>query len=135
MDTWVRDYMSKDVVSCPVDTTLAEVLEELRSRVFSCLVVVEGNSPVGIVSERDLVHLFADLESVNGWGALLVNAFMTSPVNCLEEDLTIIEAVESLRHEGVKHAPVVDMAGCLVGLLTQTDVINGLYRTCIAREA
>lgn len=133
-DIWVSDFMSSEVNSCPGDTTLAEVVEELRSNLFSCLIIVEGNYPVGLITERDLVSVFADIVGEDRWEEMRVENFMSTPPKTIQSDLTMVEAVTTMKELGIRHAPVVNSAGELRGILTQTDIIQGFYEEALAAD-
>ena len=127
-EVWVRDCMTRDVVTCALDTTLEEVVHELQSNLFSCLVVEDSHQPVGIITERDLVRIFSQLLDDDRWRKFNVENYMTANPRTLYEDLTLMEAVDHMRIDKIRQAPVVDSQQQLVGILTQTDVINGFYR-------
>lgn len=124
-EIWVADIMTRDVTTCHPGTQLTEVVEHLHKRQFSCLVVVEEKKPVGIITERDMVTILADMLEDVSWDSLAIENFMSTAVVAVQEDATLFEAVDVIRSEGIRHAPVVDVKGELVGLLTQTDIING----------
>ena len=134
-DIWVSDYMTSEVVSCPADTTLAEVVEELRSNLFSCLVIVDGKFPTGLITERDLISVFADILDEENWEQMLIGNFMSTPPKTVQADLTLVEAVTTMKELGVRHAPVVDVRGELKGILTQTDIIRGFYEEALDSDS
>ena len=126
-ELWVRDCMTREVITCSFDTLLEEVVTELRNRLFSCLVIVENKKPIGIITERDLVSIFSNLLDSQNWKSLIVANYMTKDPKTLYEDITLLEAVDQMRLDGIRHAPIVDSQGDLTGILTQTDVIKGFY--------
>ena len=130
-DIWVSDYMTSEVVSCPADTTLAEVVEELHSNLFSCLVIVDGEFPVGLITERDLVGVFADILGEENWEQKRIADFMSTPPQTILLDLTLVEAVTTMKELGIRHAPVVNVRGELKGILTQTDIIRGFHEDAL----
>jgi CBS domain-containing protein len=54
--TTVKDIMTKDVVSISVDSSVFDVAEVMRSNQLCSLVIMDGEVPVGIVTERDIVR-------------------------------------------------------------------------------
>jgi len=56
----VRDVMTPDVFGVGPDATLAELVEFFASTGLGRAVVLEGRTPVGIVSAADLLELIAD---------------------------------------------------------------------------
>lgn len=133
-DIWVRDCMTKDVITCSYDTLLEEVVTELHNHMFSCLIISEDRKPIGIITERDLVSIFSGLLDNQAWKRLIVADYMTKNPKTLYEDLTLLEAVDLMRIDKIRHAPVVNSLGELVGILTQTDVIKGFHNAFISGE-
>jgi len=133
-DLWVSDHMSTEVVTCSEDTTLAEVIEELRTYSFSCLVVTRGDRPVGIVTERGLLGVMADILGEQDWESLTIDHFMSTPPTTVGCDYTLLEAVTIMRQNKIRHAPVVNLQKELVGILTQKDIINGFYEQAVGEH-
>ena len=52
----VKDIMTKNVVSICVDNSVFEAAELMTSKRVSCLVIMDGEAPIGIVTERDVVR-------------------------------------------------------------------------------
>ncbi|MGH9918915.1 MAG: CBS domain-containing protein, partial [Nitrososphaerales archaeon] len=74
----VEDVMAKNVVTIDRQATVNEAASIMASRKCSCLVVVSGDSAVGIVTERDLVRkiLALDIDP----SKVLVSDIMSNPV-------------------------------------------------------
>ena len=133
-EVWVRDCMTREVVTCAFDTTLEEVVHELRAGLFSCLVVVDDKSPIGMITERDMVGILSEVLDQSGWRNLSVEHYMAKNPRTLYEDLSLMEAVDQMRLDKIRHAPIVNSQNHLVGILTQTDVIRGFYRAGLRME-
>lgn len=59
--TPVSDVMTKDVLTISPDTSAHEAARHMASRWIRHLPVIEGGRVVGVVSQRDLVGIFAAL--------------------------------------------------------------------------
>ena len=125
----VSDLMTRDVVTCNPDESLVDVVKTIASKHFSCLIVIENEIPVGIITERDLVEVLADTLHGVTWEQLSVKHFMTSPIVTITEDLTINEATLITRSHKIRHVPVVDETGKLTGILTQTNIVEAYYNS------
>ncbi len=134
-DICVTELMTREVTTCKAETLLTDVVKMLHNQKFSCLVVVKDEAPVGIITERDMVTILADMLADVSWDSLSVANFMSVDPITIMEDHTLFEAVDIIREEGIRHAPVINRENKLIGLLTQTDIINGLYRAAILEEA
>jgi len=55
-----------------------------------------------------------------------VNEVMTSDVFVVNKDDTVTEAVKKLAEKGISGAPVQNAEGKLVGMITETDILNAL---------
>lgn len=130
-DIWVTDVMSREVTTCAASTLLTDVVKQLHKRQFSCLVVEEQGKPVGIITERDMVTILADMLEDVSWDSLSVSNFMSANPVTIQEDHTLFEAVDIMRTEGIRHAPVINRSDKLIGILTQTDIINGYYQASL----
>ena len=128
LDLLIADLMTTGVNTCDPDTVLKKVVTDFIKQRFSCSVVIENNKPVGMITERDMVSLLADMLDDICWDAVAIKSFMSTPVITLNDDLKLTEAVSKLREKNIRHAPVVDIQGDLVGILTQADIVDGLFK-------
>ncbi len=124
----IEHFMSKDIIcvepSCPID----DVLQDISACRISCVVVCEQNRPVGIITERDVVQLAANRALGAGESRQTAGEVMTSPVTTVRS-CDPLDAAIALTQEGkLRHLPVVDSIGGLVGLLTQTDLLTALVK-------
>jgi len=66
LEDHVRDHMTEFVVTCSLDTSLAEVMDMMTRGRFRHVPVMADNEVVGIVSIGDVVkHRLAEMESEN----------------------------------------------------------------------
>jgi IMP dehydrogenase len=98
----------------PTDT-VSDALALITKRAHGAIVVLEGQRPVGIVTDADCVgqDRFAQLHQV-----------MTPQPHVLIDPIEPRRAFEQLDAERRKLAPVVDRNGDLVGLLTRTAALR-----------
>ncbi len=124
----------KDPIKLPSTTTLAQATKvmadenrlcdvndqdkgQLGSNKSSCILVMEGDRLIGIVTERDLLQLV--LEEKN-WERMTLGAVMSSPVITvdLEDNLNPVTISQTLQKHGVRHLPVLHPAGYIYGVVT-----------------
>ena len=131
----VRDWMTRRVHSIRPDARLVEAAAMMRTRKIRHLPVVErGGRLVGIVTARDLRQaLFAPsvqdgLENLRGvLDGLVVRDVMTRGVVSVRAATSIREAARLMYERKVGALPVVERDR-LVGLLTESDVLDGFQR-------
>lgn len=101
--------------------TVGAVAALLHSRKVGAMIVVDGDSVVGIVSERDIVRMVAE----NGAAALAM-----SVSKCMTRDVvfaTPVETVDSLltrmTDRRIRHLPVLS-DGRLAGIISIGDLVK-----------
>jgi CBS domain-containing protein len=131
---WLRRAVAADIMSAPVLTVgSSEPVESaaalLHDNQFSCLPVVDGTWPVGLLTTSDFlrhaIQLLAE-EDDRDTAYLNVARLMTrSPMVIVgpADDLADADAV--MRRAHVHHVPVLDGTQ-LVGILSDHDVFSGL---------
>ncbi len=122
----VESFMTQKVVSVKADCPLEEVLKKLYAYGVSCVLVCEEDTPVGIISERDIVGIALNLASGKGETRQTAGELMTSPLVTIGVDAPIGEALEIATEQRIRHLPVVDARGALVGLVTQSNLLHAL---------
>jgi CBS domain-containing protein len=110
------------VVTIHPDATIDRAVSVLRRRGIGALVVSDnGESVVGILSERDIVDALArfggDLLSVS------VSEVMSSPVVTCEPGDSVAELMAEMTNRRIRHFPVLD-DGRLVGIVSIGDLVK-----------
>lgn len=119
----IEQIMTKTVMTIPLQLNLSEALTKMAAAGISCVVVVDGLSPVGILTERDAVRLVA--EGVDP-DSTLIGPIMSRPVVTVKLGTTLHKAAMLMKEERIRHIVVVDDMGAISGIVTQTDIVKGL---------
>ncbi|OED37925.1 hypothetical protein AB833_21865 [Chromatiales bacterium (ex Bugula neritina AB1)] len=115
--------MTSEVASVTIDTPLSEVARKMRDERLSCLLVMSDGTPQGIVTERDLTRLAANLLSGEAAGSL--DDLMTSNLITFHEDEDCDDAVGVLHKHRIRRLVVVNDEGKTCGLITRADLLKG----------
>jgi len=83
--------------------------------------VVEGDRPVGIITERDILRRV--LEVTLAPEALKAKEIMSSPLVTISDNATVEEAARVMAERNIKKLPVVQ-DGRLIGIVTTTDIVR-----------
>ena len=127
-EIYVFEVMTENVTTCTPDTALKDVVKILSSHRLSSLVITENDEPIGIITERDMVAILADMLNDVVWDNLSIDHFMTSPTYTIRSEVALHEAIEFTKNKDIRHLPVVNEKNKLIGLLTLTDMVNGLSK-------
>ncbi|MEM2971351.1 MAG: CBS domain-containing protein [Candidatus Bathyarchaeia archaeon] len=117
----VRDVMSKEVRVVRPDTTVKEVVATMNKFDIGSMIVVQGERPVGIITERDILRRL--VEPCLAPETLTARQIMTSPVTTINETATVEEAAKLMAKKRVKKLPVMNNER-LVGIITFTDIVT-----------
>lgn len=122
----VKDIMSSQAVVANKGDTLGDVIAKMKRWHLREVPVLDGERPIGLVSYQSLlmrrsVPLSSKVEQV------------MRPAPRLEENMSVIQAVEELMSAGVRGAPVV-RNNKMVGFLSRTDVIRILPQVPILKD-
>lgn len=87
----------------------------------SCALVMEGSQLVGIFTERDIVSLTAAGADLKGCS---IGEVMTKPVITLtqSDSQDIFSALSILRQHRIRHLPILERGGELIGILTPGSI-------------
>ena len=119
----VEQVMTRDVITCSPDATMAELKEVLRVNHVSGVPVVENGQMIGMISVENLIRALEQGES-----QARIRDKMTRRVQAVRADDTLAGAVALFARFKYGHFPVVDAEGQLVGIITQGDIVRGLLR-------
>jgi CBS domain-containing protein len=110
------------VATVQPDATVADLIAMLAEHNVGALVVsADGRSITGIVSERDVVHALT-----HGAEALTrpVASIMTTHVFCAPPESHVDELMHVMTEKRVRHIPVTDPEGVLLGIVSIGDVVK-----------
>lgn len=127
-DLIINELMTKTVTCVSPEMDVAEVARLLRDQRLSCAIVVEKNVPIGIITERDLVRHVADMLDHPSLRERLTRDLMSTPPVTIREHDRLYDALVVSRAQGIRHLPVINENGNLVGLITQSDITRAYFK-------
>ncbi|MCS6784782.1 MAG: CBS domain-containing protein [Candidatus Caldarchaeum sp.] len=121
--TVVKDIMSSDVVTVTPETSVYAAARVMAQEEVGSVVVVVGEKPVGIITERDLVRKV--LAGGLSPRKTSVSKVMSSPVVVVGENTSLEEAVSIMAQNRIRRLLVVS-GEKLVGIVSATDIMKAL---------
>ena len=113
--SFVKDYMTKNVISVSPDTETEKVIELMKESRHNSYPVLEDGKLVGMVTAFDIVSK-EESETVKG--------LMSTKLVVANQNLSINDASRVMFRRGISRMPVVDIDGALVGIITNTDMVR-----------
>ena len=117
----IEDLARSDAVTAPPETPVAEIAATMDEENVGSVVITDGETPVGIVTDRDL--------TVRVLGAALdpteqtAEDVMTDGLCTAELGTGFYEATNLMAEHGIRRLPVCD-GDTLVGIITADDVVE-----------
>lgn len=124
----VKDLMTKDVLTIDSDKTVIEAAALMSQNDVGDLVVMENESPVGIVTERDFVRRVV---AVGKSTAIRVSEVMSAPLRVIDPEAPIKEAARRMANKGIRRLVVIK-DNKLVGIITATDFARYLGKKTLS---
>lgn len=121
----VIDMAVREVATITADRSLVDCAAQMRfDHVGSLVVVDENQKPVGMITDRDIaIEVVAkELDP----RAHTVADVMTSPVVTAAPEEGMVNALARMREFGIRRLPIVDESGCLVGVISNSNLIEEL---------
>ena len=120
----VLDKKGSEVITYHADHDVGTACKVMRQYNIGALPIVDDNDHlVGIFSERDVVHLVAEMEE-NAL-SMPVSTFMSENVITIGLDGQLSTARNLMKQGGFRHLPVI-VEEELAGLISLSDVVESL---------
>lgn len=117
----VSTVYTRLVVIAHPDDSVQAVAKRMAQYNVGSLIIVEANTPVGIITDRDLVVRV--MAQSHPSPDLAVKAVMTHNPVCVSEHMAIEEAIALMRGQQIRRLVVVNDAKQLVGILSLDDLL------------
>ena len=121
-DAAVRSLITRPLVFVHLDDSLRRLAATFVEESIGAA-VVRNTNPLGIVSERDIVGALAEGEDMDRATARDV---MTEEVEVAAPTDLIIDVVDRMVDNEIRHMPVTDSDGVVIGLVSARDALTRL---------
>jgi len=123
-DRLVKDIMIHEVALTAASITVKEAIDIIRNRNVPILVVCLGHEPLLALTEYDLaLHLITESR---GDSVTLYELIKKRMIVRCREDAILADAMDAMLNHRVRHVPVVDAKGDLVGALSMVDAVGAV---------
>lgn len=119
----LKKISTKNVISLKKDDSVVTAMQLMRKNNISSIVIEENLTPIGIITERDIVHLIRDETDLHSTS---LQEVMTHPVQTASAMISTHSAAEQLRKNRIRRLVITDKDDHLAGIVTETDILKGL---------
>lgn len=116
----IQQIAATDVVTAERDTNIATIVDRMAEEDVGAIVIVEGNSPVGVVTDRSIALALGDADDL---GNTTADQLMSEHLVTVRDGDGIFDVIRTLGEEGIRRAPVVDEEGTLEGIVSLDDMV------------
>ena len=118
-----REIMTSNPVCCLPDDTAGQVARVMRREHVASLPVISDERSkilIGILTNRDLVTKV--VAESRGPNQTEVAEVMTRTIVACRADDDVDSAIAAMEDYGVRHLPIIDRQGSILGIISQSDV-------------
>ncbi len=116
----IQDLARDDVIRAEPETPIAELAQQMRDENVGSVVITNGETPVGIATDRDLtVRTIAEETDPSEQTAEDV---MSADLCSVDPDAGFYEAAQAMSENGVRRLPICNEDDELVGIITADDL-------------
>ena len=126
----VKDFMTTNVITIDVNETALYAAKLMHQQDVGDLVVMEGNVPKGIVTERDLVRRVMALKKPL---ETKVSEIMTNPLITIEDNASLRDAARKMVKYKIRRLPVTKNK-VLVGIIVASDFAKHVSKKTLSEE-
>jgi len=117
----VRDIMSTDIKTVETHSTVNEVVHRMNRFDLGSIIVVQGNSPMGIITKGDILTKI--VQTGQNPSKVTAEQIMSSPLITIQKEAAVEEAAKLMTKKKVKNLPVVQEEK-LIGIVTAADIVS-----------
>lgn len=117
----ITEVMTSKVWQVSADQTAEATLALMRHKSVSSVLVTEGETILGIITERDIVravHQGAEIKAMH------CIDLMQSPVITVTAETRCLDAYRLMSGRGIRHLAITDAAGHILGITSEGDLMR-----------
>ena len=123
-----REHMSRDLLTVAPGDPLGEVAQRMVERDVGAVIVLEGETLAGILTERDILRAVA----AGIQDDTIVSAWMTRDPETMDPGDSTQHAAVLMIHGGFRHLPLVE-GDDVVGMLSIRDLMRIVLDNAVPR--
>jgi diguanylate cyclase (GGDEF)-like protein/PAS domain S-box-containing protein len=113
--------MKRKIISLGRKDTVSAAVELMIKNHISCVLIIEDDKPVGIITERDITKSIAENNILNN-----LEGIMNFPVFTADKDINLYDATKLMEKNKLRSLVIVDSEGDVIGIVTKSDIIKNL---------
>jgi len=125
----IKYFFSTHSIWVSPDSSIISAIGYMANAKVTSVIVCEDNIPTGILTSKDLPHLFNQHYDLNA----PIKHVMSQPVTVCQSDISMLDALDIMLDKGIRHIPVVNQDGHLEGMIAESDIMSNLHSIDLMR--
>ncbi|MHA2248920.1 MAG: CBS domain-containing protein [Candidatus Kariarchaeaceae archaeon] len=122
--------LSTDVIPIEKEAKLMAAASIMAEKSIGALVVVEEGKPIGMITERDILRAFANVEIATG--PVTVATYMSTPLITINGNEGLGNAAQLMLMKGIRRLVVINDEGEVTGFINMRKLIKSIHESFIA---
>ncbi len=114
--------VSQDLKTCSPSDSVKSVIQTMAEQNIGCMVIVDGQKPIGIFTERDVLRKI--VLKLDGLEKLPISQVMTKNPVCVKLDTPFSKIMAAMRLGKFRHLIVIDPQDNLKAVISIKDVLS-----------
>jgi CBS domain-containing protein len=131
----VSKYMTKNVITATADQTIQSICILMHENNIGSVVivrrVVDGLKPIGIITERDIIHQIGkvDLFTTQSSVRELMSGSGNRDLITISSDTSVSDAISTMHANNIRRLPIIDDNDKgMIGIITDKDILKIILR-------
>jgi CBS domain-containing protein len=108
------------LVTAKPDEKVINAVEKMAKYKVGSVIIIENGKVLGIITERDIINLVASKKDLNE----KLELYMTKNPITIYFDENLEKAIQIMKEKNIRHLPVVNKEGKLIGMISSRDIIR-----------
>jgi signal transduction histidine kinase/CBS domain-containing protein/DNA-binding NarL/FixJ family response regulator len=127
----VKEIMSRDVAGIQSKATVVDAAKIMASRNITCIIALDADEPVGILTEKDLLKKIVAMQK--NPAHTKVEKIMSSPVMTVSPYYSVFSASRIMEKMDIRRLVIIEDKK-LLGIVTQTDIFRTVKKKLQEQE-
>ena len=131
----VSKYMTKNVITSTADQTIQSICILMHENDIGSVVIVrrvmDGLKPIGIVTERDIIHQIGKVELFTTQSPVreLMSSSGDKDLITISSDTSVSDAISTMHANNIRRLPIIDNNDKrMIGIITDKDILKTILR-------
>lgn len=120
----IKEIIKKEIISVTPDTAAGEAIDLMYAKGISCVVVVDGKKPSGIITGHEIITYSAG--KIVNLNSIKITEIASEPLITRDQEMYIYDAFTLLSSRNEHHLIIVDPEENIEGIVTDRDLIEHL---------